>query len=150
MVVRGIPEEFVFDGGPEFKSYVIEGAKAYDASVHRTTPNHSRSLGVVERFNRTIQRILGKIAAASGEQWQDVCAEATLTYDASPHWQLAPAGAEPLSPGELWYGAKIRLPALTNFGAITDDDADPVNSESTYRLPLLLATSFAALWRGRR
>ena len=125
VVVRCIPEEFVLDGGPEFKSYVIAGAKAYNASIHRATPNHSRSLGLVERFNRTIQRILGKISAASGEEWQDVCAEAVLTYDASPHWQLAPVGSEPLTPGELWYGAKIRLPALASFGAINEDDAPP-------------------------
>jgi len=147
VVVRCIPEEFVFDGGPEFKSYVIAGAKAYDASVHRTTPNHSRSLGVVERFNRTIQRILGKISAASGEQWQDVCAEATLTYDASPHWQLAPVGAEPLSPGELWYGAKIRLPSLTSFGAITDDDAPP--TVYMKRLRLRLEGAHATLMEAR-
>ena len=108
VVVRCIPEEFVFYGGPEFKSYVIAGAKAYDASVHRTTPNHRRDLGIVERFNRTIQRILGKISAAFGEQWQDVCAEATLTYDASPHWQLAPAGAveqNRCTPADAWANA---------------------------------------------
>ena len=115
---------------------MIAGAKAYDASVHRATPNHSRSLDVVERFNRTTQRVLGKISAASGEQWQDVCAEATLTYDASPHWQLAPVGAEPLWPGELWYGAKIRLPALTSFGAVTDDDAPPTVYMKRLRLRL--------------
>jgi hypothetical protein len=147
VVVRCIPEEFVLDGGPEFKSYVIAGAKAYNASIHRATPNHSRSLGLVERFNRTIQRILGKISAASGEEWQDVCAEAVLTYDASPHWQLAPVGSEPLTPGELWYGAKIRLPALASFGAINEDDAPP--TVYMKRLRLRLEAAHATLMEAR-
>ena len=58
VVVRGVAAEFVFGGGPEFKVQVGAGAKAYDATVHQMTPNHSKSLGIVKRSNRTIQRTL--------------------------------------------------------------------------------------------
>ena len=66
VVVRGVAAEFVFDGGPEFKAQVKAGAKAYDATVHQTTPNHSKSLGIVERVNRTIQRTLAHVIGGRG------------------------------------------------------------------------------------
>ena len=68
-----------------------------------------------------------------------MCSEAVLTYDASPHSQLAPAGAEPLTPGELWYGAKIRQPALASFGAVNSDDAPPTVYMKKLRLRLQAA-----------
>ena len=61
------------------------------------------------------------------------------TYDASPHAQLAPVDAEPLTPGELWYGAKIRLSALTSFGAVNDDAAPSMVYMKRLRLRLKAA-----------
>jgi hypothetical protein len=69
MLVGGVPTEVIFDGGPEFKAQVRAGAAAYDAHVHQTTPNHSKSLGIVERFNRTIQRTLAHVTGNSGTDW---------------------------------------------------------------------------------
>ena len=66
VVVRGVPVEFIFDGGSEFKAQVKAGATGYDANVHQTTPNHSKSLGILERFNRTIQRTLAHVTGNSG------------------------------------------------------------------------------------
>ena len=70
VVVRGVTAEFISDGGPEFKTQVKTGATAYAAHVHQTTPNHHKSLGIVERLNRTIQRTLAHVTGNSGTDWQ--------------------------------------------------------------------------------
>ena len=138
ITVRGLPEEFIFDGGPEFKAEVRAGAKAYDAAVHQATPNHSASMGLIERFNRTIQRKIAKMAAATSVEWQEVYPEAVLAYDASVHEQLS-HGSEPLTPGELWYGAKIRLPSLANLGSPSSEESVPTTYMKHLRTRLQIA-----------
>ena len=117
-----MPAEFIFDGGQEFKAQVKTGAAAYDANVHQTTPNHSKSLGIVERFNRTTQRTLAHVTGNSGTDWQDAYLEAIMAYDASVHQHLSTAG-EPLTPGELWYGQKLNVPSLV-IGSVVKEDTN--------------------------
>ena len=49
----------------------------------------------------------------------------------------------------MWYSAKIRLPALTSFGAITDDDAPPTVYTKRLRLRLRLEAAHATLMEAR-
>ena len=111
-MVRGTTDEFVFDGGHEFKAEVRAGAKAYCSTIHQTAPLHSKSLGIAERFNRTIQEKISHFLVQAGQPWSrsKVYSDALWAYNGAVSESLSHAGID-ITPAEVWFGEKIRLPS---------------------------------------
>jgi hypothetical protein len=107
---RGTTGEFVFDGGLEFKAEVRAGAKAYCSANHQTAPLHSKSLGIAERFNRTIQEKISHFSVQAGQPWSEVYLDALWAYNGAVSESLSHAGID-ITPAEVWFGEKIRLPS---------------------------------------
>jgi hypothetical protein len=134
---RGTADEFVFDGGPEFKAEVRAGAKAYCAMIHQTAPLHSKSLGIAERFNRTIQEKIKHFSAQAGQPWSEVYSEALWAYNGAVSESLSHGGRD-LTPAEVWFGEKLRLPSAATLKAKAEGNEEPSEYFRQLREKLIL------------
>ena len=102
----GTPRQLLTDQGPNFRS---NDAKAlYQALGSKkiwTTPYHPQTNGTVERFNRTLTRMLAAFVEANQRDWDTYLGLVTLAYNTTFHAAIGNTphflvfGRDPVDPG---------------------------------------------------
>ena len=120
---HGIPESIHTDQGRQFEAQLIQSlCQELGIAKTRTSPYHPQSDGMVERFNRTLKRELGKRLAQAAGEWDQVLGQVELAYNTTPHSSTG------FTPFFLVHGREARLPLslLTatnpNLPSVSTDD----------------------------
>jgi hypothetical protein len=82
----GRPKVIQSDDGPEFVNALVKKlAELYNIKLHVSTPHYHRSIGKVERANRTLEHILHKMLESAIAAWDLMLPYATLLYNTNIH-----------------------------------------------------------------
>jgi len=101
----GMPLQLLTDRGPEFEVELFtELCKWMEIDEIRTTAYRAATNGMVERFHRTLNAILGKIISENQRDWCEKVPIATAAYRASVH------EATGYTPNRLMLGRETRAP----------------------------------------
>jgi len=76
----------------------------YGVDKLRTTPYKPSTNGVVERFHRTLNSMLGKVVSTSQRDWDEVLPQVMAAYRATRH------DATGYSPNMLFLGREVSTP----------------------------------------
>ena len=99
----GPPRILQSDRGKEFVNHILtELAKIYNVTVKVSTPTYHRSLGSVERLNRTLATSLRKLLGGALSTWDTILPLATLYYNAATRTLTKS------TPYALYFGRAIR------------------------------------------
>ena len=100
----GIPARLLTDQGSNFTSKLLqEVCSIANISKLRTSPHHPEGNGQVERFNRTLYRMLAKLPKEQKDNWDQHLGRLVSAYNRTRH---ATTG---YSPFFLFYGRRPRL-----------------------------------------
>jgi len=98
-----MPLQLLTDRGPEFEGELFtELCKWMEIDKIRTTAYRAATNGMVERFYRTLDAILGKIISKNKRNWCEKVPIAAAAYRASVH------EATGYSPNRLMFGCETR------------------------------------------
>jgi len=101
----GAPLQLLSDRGPEFESELFSQLMQWmEIDKIRTTAYKPSTNGVVERFHRTLNSMLGKVVSASQRDWDDRLPSVMAAYRASPHSSTG------FTPNRLFLGRENRMP----------------------------------------
>jgi len=101
----GMPLQLLSDRGPEFESELFSQLlKWLEIDKLRTTAYKPSTNGVVERFHRTLNSMLGKVISESQRDWDERLPFVMAAYRASPHDSTG------YSPNRLFLGRENRMP----------------------------------------
>jgi len=101
----GAPLQLLTDMGPEFESDLFaQLMRLLEIDKLRTTPYKPSTNGVVERFHRTLNSMLGKTVGESQRDWDERLPYVMAAYRASPHSSTG------FSPNRLFLGRENRMP----------------------------------------
>ena len=101
-VKKGPPEELHSDQGANFESKLVhEICKLYDIEKTRTSPYHPQGDGQVERFNRSLHKIINGLQDKSKE-WDELLPLAISAYNSTIHETTK------FTPNFLWHGRELR------------------------------------------
>ncbi|GFX77388.1 retrovirus-related Pol polyprotein from transposon 412 [Trichonephila clavipes] len=99
----GIPKTICTDQGTNFTAQLTQAFQdVLGASPRFSTPGHPESMGVVERWNRTLKDMLNKNIQEHGNEWDVYLPYLLFAYREIPHTLIG------VSPYQLVYG---RLPS---------------------------------------
>jgi len=99
------PLQLLSDRGPEFESELLSGLMKYmEIDKLRTTAYQPSTNGVVERFHRTLNAMLGKVVSSSQRDWDERLPAVLAAYRSSPHESTG------FSPNRLFLGREVRMP----------------------------------------
>ena len=107
----GTPEVIHTDQGTHFEANLLK--KVLDRlgiEKTRTTPYHPASDGMVERFNRTLERMFRATLQRPQGEWDVATPFLTAAYRATPH---ASTG---LTPNRVMLGREVSLPIDVAYG----------------------------------
>jgi transposase InsO family protein len=97
--------QLLTDRGPEFESELFtQFMRWMEIDKLRTTAYKPSTNGVVERFHRTLNSMLGKVVSESQRDWDERLPLVMAAYRASPHSSTG------LSPNRLFLGRENRMP----------------------------------------
>ena len=117
----GAPKQLLTDRGPEFESELFaELMKWMEIDKIRTSPYKASTNGVVERFHRTLNSMLGKIVNETQRDWDDRLPAVMAAYRASPHTSTG------FSPNRLFLGRETRMPLDLVMGVPTEDNGSSI------------------------
>ena len=112
----GIPERLHTDQGANFESELIkELCRIMNMNKSHTTPYHPQGNAGPERFNRTLLDMLGTLENEKKHRWKDYVKTLVYSYNCTPH------EATKLSPFELMFGRKPRLPIDAAFESVQQE-----------------------------
>ena len=112
----GMPLQLLSDRGPEFESQLFtELMQWLEIDKLRTTAYKPSTNGVVERFHRTLNTMLGKIVCGSHRDWDECLPVVMAAYRASPHSSTG------FSPNKLFLGRENRMPLDLLMGLPTEE-----------------------------
>ena len=80
----GKPDAWLTDGGSEFKDEVKQAIQAWNALQHMHAPHHHESAGIIEVYNRTLERKIAKLKDSTKCTWYDVYPDAVDITNATP------------------------------------------------------------------
>ena len=101
----GAPLQLLTDRGSEFESHLFQELMRWmEIDKLRTTAFHPSCNGVVERFHRTLNSMLGKAVCESQRDWDARLPLVLAAYRATPHESTG------LSPNKLFLGREVRMP----------------------------------------
>ena len=82
----GMPEELLSDQGPDIESELVaEWFKALGVLKIRSSPYRPITNGMLERFHRTLNQIIGKVVSESQRDWDEYVQPVMAAYRASEH-----------------------------------------------------------------
>ena len=112
----GAPRQLLTDRGPEFESELFQQLMSWmEIDKLRTTAYKPSTNGVVERFHRTLNSMLGKIVSDGQRDWDEKLPLVLAAYRASPHSSTG------YSPNRLFLGRESRMPLDLVMGLPADD-----------------------------
>ena len=115
-VYMGVPLQLLSDQGPEFESCLFqELCRWMGIQKLRTTPYKASTNGMVERYHRSLNSILGKIVSENQRDWCERAPVAAAAYRASVH------EATGYSPNFLMFGHENRMPIDVILGCPADE-----------------------------
>jgi transposase InsO family protein len=107
----GVPCQLLTDRGPEFESVLFtEMMQHLGVDKLRTTAYRASTNGVVERFHRTLNSMLGKVVSETQRDWDERLPAVMAAYRASPHSSTG------FSPNRLFLGRENRMPVDIVWG----------------------------------
>ena len=108
----GLPDEWIVDGGSEFKGAFDQAFVLMGKKIHRSVAYHHEGNGTVERFNRTLCDIISKMVVEEAKltlmPWVDLLPWAVLAYNSSVHKALS-SHSQGLTPAHLFCGRRLDL-----------------------------------------
>jgi Integrase core domain len=112
----GVPRQLLTDRGPEFESQLFsELMQLLGIDKLRTTAYRAATNGIVERFHRTLNSMLGKVVSETQRDWDERLPQVLAAYRASPH------RATGFTPNRLFLGRETQMPIDLLWGAPTED-----------------------------
>ena len=137
----GAPWQLLTDRGTGFESELFKALlKWMEIDKLRTTAFHHLSCnGVVERFHRTLNSMLGKVVSESQRDWDERLPLVLAAYRATPHKSTG------MTPNRLFLGHEVRMtidivmglpPEETSETMTTHDYLSKLHNDATevYRL----------------
>ena len=113
----GMPIQILTDQGKNFESELFsELCRCLDIEKIRTTIYKPSTNGVVERFHRTLNSMIGKIIHDNHRNWHDLIPQILAAYRASEH------SATGYSPNKLMLGRECRAPIDLVLGTLGDSN----------------------------
>jgi len=118
----GAPLQLLTDRGTEFESELFQELMRWmEIDKLRTTAYRPSCNGVVERFHRTLNSMLGKAVTESQRDWDERLPLVLAAYRATPHESTG------MTPNKLFLGHEVRMPIDLVMGLPPDESC-----ESTY------------------
>jgi len=113
----GFPLQLLTDRGTEFESNLFQELCRYmEIDKLRTTAYRAATNGMVERYHRTLNSILGKIVSHDQRNWCEKVPVAAAAYRASVH------EATGYTPNRLMLGREVAAPLDIVLGTPPGDD----------------------------
>ena len=107
----GCPRRILSDRGPEFEGEIMaELCTLMQIDKVRSTPFHPQSNGMLERFHRTLNSMLGKVVEENQRDWHEHLAPVMAAYRATVH------EATGFTPNRLMFGREVTLPVDLVYG----------------------------------
>ena len=101
----GVPEKIHSDQGAQFESNLFsELCKLLQIEKTRTTPYHPQSDGMVERFNRTLVKMISMFVDENHRNWDEQIPYVMMAYRATEHETTG------MSPNMLMLGRETATP----------------------------------------
>ena len=97
------------NGGPEFKGDLRQATQAWNSKARIHAPHHHESAGIIEIFNRTIEKKISVLKHGTKQTWYDVYMDAIELYNSAPHLALSDGKTAILSPVEVFLGRSPKL-----------------------------------------
>ena len=124
----GCPRQILSDQGPCFESHLFQDlCRRLQIDKIRTSPYKPSTNGMVERFHKTLNSMLGKVVSTRQKDW-DLCLPGVMAaYRATPHSStgfspnLLFTGREGIAPIDLVLGdSLLTYPAEQNVNEFVD------------------------------
>ncbi|MCG8112562.1 MAG: DDE-type integrase/transposase/recombinase [Candidatus Thiodiazotropha taylori] len=123
----GVPTYIHSDQGRQFESAVYQEVCALlDIKKTRTTPYHPQSDGMVERFNRTLERLLSAFVNAEHSDWDERLPYVLMAYRSSVNETTG------YTPNMMMLGREVTVPLDIQFANALDTKA--IHSEFVQNL----------------
>ena len=101
----GVPHELLSDNGSNFISKVMQQfCMLMGMKQIKTSPYHSQTNGMVERFNATLKRLSRKIVANPRSEWDDSLTYVLWAYRGTTHKTTG------FYPYQLLFGKEMKMP----------------------------------------
>jgi len=111
----GAPVQILTDRGANFRSKVVEEyLRLLPTSQKFTSSYHPRTNSTVERWNRTFQEVLVKLTGGAVTRWDRFINQANMAL------RMRTSRVTGMSPFEILYGVKPRVPGLTQAPMLFD------------------------------
>ena len=125
----GLPEEWIVDGGSEFKGDFDQAFVLMGRKIHRSVAYHHEGNEAVKRFNRTLCDIISKMvvdeAKLTHKAWVDLLPWAVLAYNSSVHKALS-SHSEGLTQAHLFCGRRLDL-AIDSVKLVSPWECKPLS-----------------------
>ena len=121
VIVRyGAPLEILTDQGKNFEGNLFkELCRLLDIDKVRTSSYHPSCNGLIERFHRTMNSMIGKVVSSHQREWDEILPYVLSAYRASQHETTG------FSPNYLMFGRETRAPIDLVYGRPPTDDTQP-------------------------
>ena len=101
----GVPLQILSDQGPNFESGLFqEVCRLLGIDKVRTSPYQPRTNGMIERWHRTLNSMLGKVVGESQRDWHEKLPYVMAAYRATEHSRTG------FTPNYLFMGREARAP----------------------------------------
>ena len=134
----GLPAEVLSDGGTEFESELFAQLMRWlEVDKLRTAAYKPSTYGVVERFHRTLNTILGKLVSTNQRDWDERLPYALMPYRATIHSSTG------FTPNKLFLGRESRLPVDLLMGLpVSEVNGDQTMEEYVEKQQYLAEETF--------
>ena len=118
VIVRyGAPLQILTDQGTNFEGNLFkELCSLLGIDKVRTSSYHPSGNGLIERFHRTLNAMLGKVVSSHQRDWEELLPHVLAAYRASLH------EATGYTPNYLMFGRETRAPLDLVYGRPPDSD----------------------------